>query len=202
MKHLYILIDNGHGVDTKGKRSPDESILEYKYTRDIATAIYTKLLDYPNIHPILITPEQQDISLKTRVERINSYCKLYGAKNCIMISLHLNAAGNGTKWMSGRGWECYTTPNNNNSDRLATYLYFYASSIFTNQKIRVDYSDNDPDKEANFYIIKGANCPAVLTENFFMDNKTDAKYLLSEQGFNNIVDVHVQAILKWQQTMG
>lgn len=201
MKHLYILIDNGHGVDTKGKRSPDESILEYKYTRDIATAIYTKLLDYPNIHPILITPEQQDIPLKTRVERINSYCKLYGAKNCIMISLHLNAAGNGTKWMAGRGWECYTTPSNNNSDRLATYLYFYASSIFTNQKIRVDYSDNDPDKEANFYIIKGANCPAVLTENFFMDNKTDAKYLLSEQGFNNIVDVHVQAILKWQQTM-
>ena len=200
MKHLYVLLDNGHGITTPGKRSPDESILEYKYTRDLATSIYTTLLECENIHPILITPELQDIPLSERVNRINNYCKLYGAKNCILISLHLNAAGNGT-WKTATGWECYTTPKNNNSDRLATYLYFYASSIFENQKIRVDYSDGDPDKESNLYIIKGANCPAVLTESFFMDSKRDVKYLLSEQGFNNIVKVHVEAIKKWQSTM-
>ena len=201
MKHLYVLLDNGHGVETKGKRAPDESILEYKYTRDLATSIYTTLLECENIHPILVVPELQDIALSERVNRINNYCKLYGAKNCILISLHLNAAGNGTKWMSGRGWEAYTSPADNRSDRLATMLYFYASNIFKNQKIRVDYTDGDPDKESNLYIIKGANCPAVLTESFFMDNKSDVKYLLSEEGFNNIVTVHVEAIKKWQSTM-
>jgi N-acetylmuramoyl-L-alanine amidase len=201
MKHLYVLLDNGHGVDTKGKRSPDESILEYKYTRDLATSIYTTLLECENIHPILVVPELQDVPLSERVNRINNYCKLYGAKNCILISLHLNAAGNGTKWMSGQGWEAYTTRKDNNSDRFCTYLYFYASNIFKNRKIRADYTDGDPDKEADWYIIKGANCPAVLTENFFMDNKSDVKYLLSEQGFNNIVKVHVEAIKKCQSTM-
>lgn len=201
MKHLYALIDNGHGVETPGKRSIDESILEYKYARDLATSIYTTLLECENIHPILVVPELQDIPLSERVNRINNYCKLYGAKNCILISLHLNAAGNGTKWMSGQGWEAYTTRKDNNSDRLCTYIYFYASNIFKNRKIRADYTDGDPDKEADWYIIKGANCPAVLTENFFMDNKSDVKYLLSEEGFNNIVKVHVEAIKKWQSTM-
>jgi N-acetylmuramoyl-L-alanine amidase len=33
--------------------------------------------------------------------------------------------------------------------------------------LRKDTSDGDKDKEADFYIIKGANCPAVLTENLF-----------------------------------
>ena len=201
MKKLYVLLDNGHGSNTLGKASPDGIIKEYLYTRNLATAIYTELLQYDYIMPILIVPELQDISLKERVNRINNYCKIHGAGNCILISLHLNAAGNGTKWMSGQGFEAYTTRKDNNSDRLCTYIYFYASSIFKNRKIRVDYTDGDPDKEADFFIIKGANCPAVLTESFFMDNKSDVKYLLSEEGFNNIVDVHVKAILKWQQTI-
>ena len=41
------------------------------------------------------------------------------------------------------------------------------------QKIRRDYSDGDPDWEENFYILSKTQCPAVLTENFFMDNKED-----------------------------
>lgn len=195
---LHVLIDAGHGVQTQGKCSPDGVIKEYQYTRNLATAIYTELLQYDNIHPILITPELQDIPLTTRVQRINSYCKQYGAKNCIMISIHLNAAGNG-EWKRASGWEAYTTPGNNNSDRLCTYLYFYASSILKGQKIRTDYTDKDPDKEANFYIIRGSNCPAVLTESFFMDSKHDYNYLLSDKGFDSIVEVHVKAILKWAE---
>ena len=36
---MKILIDNGHGVDTAGKRSPDGSLREYSYTREIARPI-------------------------------------------------------------------------------------------------------------------------------------------------------------------
>ena len=61
----YALLDNGHGVDTKGKRSPDGLILEYKYTRELAAAIYERLSITTNIKPILITPERKDIPLAT-----------------------------------------------------------------------------------------------------------------------------------------
>ena len=193
----YTLIDNGHGKDTKGKRSPDGLILEYAYTRELAADIYERLLITNYIKPILITPERKDIPLATRVQRINNYCNKYGAKNCIMISLHLNAAGNG-QWMNGSGWECYTTPGQNNSDKLADLLYKHANNVFyPNVKIRTDYTDGDIDKESNFYIIRTSNCPAVLTENLFMDSHKDADYLLSATGFNNIVDLHVNAIKEW-----
>ncbi|MBQ0142118.1 MAG: N-acetylmuramoyl-L-alanine amidase, partial [Prevotellaceae bacterium] len=33
---MTILIDNGHGSDTPGKRSPDGLFREYSYTREIA----------------------------------------------------------------------------------------------------------------------------------------------------------------------
>ena len=193
---LYVLIDNGHGNNTAGKCSPDKSIREYLYTREIAAAVYSRLLDYDYIKPILITPELQDIPLSVRVNRINKYCNQYGAANCLVISIHLNAAGNG-QWMAARGWECYTTRGVTRSDQFATLMYKIAAQVFGHGSCRKDYIDGDPDKEADFYIIKHANCPAVLSENFFMDNKFDADYLLSTEGFNNIVAVHVESARQW-----
>ena len=40
---MKILIDNGHGVDTAGKRSPDGSLREYKYAREIAEKVVSEL---------------------------------------------------------------------------------------------------------------------------------------------------------------
>ena len=31
---MKILIDNGHGIDTKGKRSPDGRLLEYSVSKE------------------------------------------------------------------------------------------------------------------------------------------------------------------------
>lgn len=36
---MKILIDNGHGVETPGKRSPDGRLKEYAYTREIANRV-------------------------------------------------------------------------------------------------------------------------------------------------------------------
>ena len=40
---MIVLIDNGHGVNTPGKHSPDNSIFEYKYTREIAAMLKEKI---------------------------------------------------------------------------------------------------------------------------------------------------------------
>lgn len=193
-----VLIDNGHGYDTSGKCSPDKSVKEYQYNRDIAIAVYDRLLNDPDIHPVLITPEINDISLVERVRRINKYVAKYGSSNCIMVSIHLNAAGNG-QWMNARGWSIWTTKGQNISDKLANVFYNVAVHLFGIDKCRKDMVDGDPDYESNFYIIKGANCAAVLTENFFMDNKADVEYLHSAEGFNNIVACHVEAAKRWFQ---
>ena len=43
-------------------------------------------------------------------------------------------------------------------------------------------SDDNRDWEEDFYILRKSWCPAVLTENFFMDNHSDLEYLQSHAG--------------------
>jgi N-acetylmuramoyl-L-alanine amidase len=76
-------------------------------------------------------------------------------------------------------------------------LYEEAEKNFEGQKIRKDYQDGDEDWEENFYLLKNTKCPAVLTENFFMDNKEDLAYLQSSEGREAIVKTIVNAAIKY-----
>lgn len=186
---MIVLIDNGHGQETKGKRSPDGRLLEYAYTREIAKRI-EQALQERGIQCVRITPEDSDISLGERCRRANKY----GADNAILVSIHCNAAGNGS-WMSARGWEAWTSVGKTKADALATCLYNEAEKV--GFKIRKDMTDGDPDKEGHLYILKHTLCPAVLTENLFQDNKEDVDYLLSEVGKQTIVNLHVAGIINY-----
>ena len=119
---MKILIDNGHGIQTKGKRSPDGTLLEYAYTRDLARQI-VKILKSRGYDSELLVPEEDDIPLSERVRRTNAHCQALGKSNVILISLHINAAGDGTKWMNATGWSCYTCKGQTQSDTLANCLY-------------------------------------------------------------------------------
>ena len=193
---MLILIDNGHGLDTPGKRSPDGKFLEYAYNREIATRIVADLTDR-GYNAQLLVPETEDIPLTERVRRINAHCNTLGKSNVILISIHVNAAGNGTKWLNATGWSCYTSKGQTQSDKLAECLYEAAIKNFPDRRIRTDYSDSDPDWEENFYILRHSLCPAVLTENFFMDNLSDLEYLQSRAGKQAIVDTHVEGIVEY-----
>ena len=197
---MKIAIEGGHGYNTPGKRSPDSSFYEWSFNREIAVGVVTRLnaLGYD---AEITVPEQEDISLQERCNRVNKLCNLLGTENVIFLSIHANAAGNGSSWMVARGWECYTTPGSTKSDTLATCLYKAAEQIFKGMKIRKDMSDGDPDKEANFYVIKNTKCPAVLTENFFYDNKEDLAFLQSDEGKMKIIEVHVRGIIEYIEMM-
>ena len=212
---MLILIDNGHGHNTPGKRSPDGKFLEYAYNREIATRIVADLIDR-DYNAQLLVPEPEDIPLSERVRRINAACLSHqsspaphqssparpgisptGHPNVILISVHVNAAGNGTKWLNATGWSCYTSKGQTTSDRIAECFYEAAKKNFPDRRIRTDYSDNDPDWEESFYILRKTLCPAVLTENFFMDNLSDLEYLQSRVGKQAVVDTHVEAITEY-----
>ncbi len=191
---MKILIDNGHGIQTKGKRSPDGQLLEYAYTRELASQI-VKILISRGYDSELLVPETEDIPLKERVRRANAHCQALGKSKVILISIHVNAAGDGTKWMNATGWSCYTCKGQTESDRLADCLYKAAEQILKSQVIRTDYAhDGDPDWEENFYILRHSLCPAVLVEQFFMDNKKDLAYLISNEGKRNLIDVIVGGV--------
>jgi len=49
----------------------------------------------------------------------------------------------------------------------------------------------------NFYILKHTKCPAVLTENFFMDNVDDVRFLESREGKNALTLLHIEGIREY-----
>ena len=193
---MKILIDNGHGILTKGKRSPDGKLLEYAYTRELARRIVS-ILQSRGYDSELLVPEDDDIPLSERVRRTNAHCQALGKSNVILISLHINAAGDGTKWMNATGWSCYTCKGQTESDRLADCLCEAAIKHFPDRRIRTDFSDSDPDWEENFSLLSNTLCPAVLTENFFMDSRSDFEYLRSRTGKQAVVDTHIEGIIEY-----
>lgn len=189
---MKVLIDNGHGANTPGKRSPDGRLIEYAYAREIAGRVVFELRK-KGIDAEQIVKEEVDVPLSERCRRVNEY----KASEAILISIHCNAAGGGSTWMQARGWEAWTSMGQTKADKLATCLYEAAEKYLPGMKIRKDITDGDPDKESGFYILKHTKCPAVLTENLFQDNRTDVDFLLSEAGKRAIVDLHVNGIINY-----
>lgn len=190
---MIILIDNGHGINTPGKCSPDGRFKEYAWAREIAKMLYNRLKD--SYTTKLITPEEVDISLSTRVKRVNDVCLEHGAKNVLLISIHTDAAGADGKWHNARGFSARVGTNaSSRSKKLASCLW--------NRAIEMGLKGNRcvPNEQyiaQNLYILKTTHCPAVLTENLFQDNKDDVDFLLSAEGKKKIVDMHVKGIIDY-----
>lgn len=181
---------------------------------------HTVYVDYRDLEPNSLmragsASTQQSRELTFRVNFVNSLCRGYGADRCIYVSLHLDAAGADGKWKNAGGWSAYTSPGKTRADVLAECLYDAAEHNLSEYKklmvqgqqsglygknqtpIRTDRSDGDRDKEAGYYVLTKTNCPAVLTENLFQDNKADVAFLLSEEGKHAIERIHVEGILKF-----
>ena len=208
-ERYLVILGTAHLSSTPGKRSPETDassplyFREYAYSREICKKIKLDfdemgidcVLDYEGDDMSGLNSSQE---LVRRCKIVNQYCASRGTKYCVYVSVHVNAAGN-SGWKNATGWSIYTTPGQNNSDALATSIYNEAKKLLEplGKKIRTDWSDGDADYESDFYVLKHSNCPAVLTENFFQDSKSDVQWLKSDEGKNAIVDLHVNGILAY-----
>lgn len=190
-KDITVLCDAGHGENCKGKHSPDFSLYEWRYARDIA-AMVVDILRGRGIDARLLVTETWDVPLATRVRRANAVCDERGAGNVLLVSIHNNASGSDGEWHTANGWQCHICKNaSDNSKRFASLLYRKAGEV--GLKLRRPLPTQDW-WEDDFYILKHSKCPAVLTENLFQDNRDDVTCLLSREGKGNIVKLHVEAI--------
>ena len=187
-----VILDNGHGIDTPGKRSPiwsnNTQLFEWKFNRDIVDYII-QYLQVANISYVKLVEETQDISLKDRVDRINSIFKEYKDKYKIyLISVHGNAADNAP---TANGIEVFTSIGETKSDIIAEVFYEKLKNL--GWKMRPNRS-NKGGKEENFYILKNSHCPAVLTENGFYTNEEECKKMLEFYWQKEIALAHYKAI--------
>lgn len=192
MRPLTVLLDNGHGEETKGKRSPvwsgGDQLFEWEFNRSVVERISRRLVK-EGIVGVSLVPEREDISLKNRIRRCNGIVAdaNRAGDQCVLVSVHANASG-------GTGFEVYTSPGKTRSDDLAEMFLDSASIYLRLFQQRKDYSDGDGDKESRFFMLTRSHCPAVLTENLFMDTERDCRFLISDFGRDLIAEMHVEAI--------
>ena len=81
-------------------------------------------------------------------------------------------------------------------------FYDAAEKYFRGMSIRTEkLPDGDRDYEQKFYVLVHTLCPCVLTENFFYTNVDDCKFMLSGEGKDAIVKVHVEGIINYMKSI-
>lgn len=194
MKKLVIILDCAHGADVKGKCSPDGTHREYKWSRLICGKLRDKLeslgyrVEYTN-------KTENEIGLSQR-KNIANNIKIDSDQVKFLISLHNNAAGNGSNWTNATGFEIFTSKGQTLSDKFAQVIISNLQKDFPESngfKHRVDLTDGDLDKEENFTVLMG-NYYGILLEWLFQDNKEDVKLLNDEIINNKLIDSLVKSI--------
>ena len=203
-----IILGTAHRFREPGKCSPDHKLREFMYSREICDELNYKLSDMGYLTYIDWWPADLDKTMQTpsvklersrelalRVNEVNRICDEYGKQNCLYVSIHLNAYGNDSKWHNASGWQVCVSPKASNKSKiLANYLFDAASD--QGLKMRQPLPSQKYWQQS-LYVLNNTKCPAVLTENLFMDNQKDAEFLLSDLGRHTIERLHIEGIVRF-----
>ena len=210
---MIVILDYGHGKNCPGKCSPDKTFYEWKFNRECGMEVarrlramgYTVCETWTEDHETLSDPNRKctkrelNAALNWRAERVNEFCAKYGTKNCISVSIHSNAAGGDGQWHDATGF-CVMVGRkaSDNSKRLERFIYDEAS------KRRLKGNRCVPPSR---YWVQGlcmcdhTNCPAVLVEALFYDNRSDLAILKSSEGREKIITSIVNGITQYGKTI-
>lgn len=159
-KRMKIALDAGHGEETAGKRSPDGSLREYEFNRDV-TARLKGHLERHGIEVLLTVPHNRDTNRMERCAIANK------AKVDYFVSVHANAEGD--KWGEATGWEIYILSKGGNAEQLA-------KAIHKRSVPALGLKDRGVKCEA-FDVLKYTDMPAVLIEHGFYSNRKECERL-------------------------
>lgn len=194
-KHLWVL-DAGHGGLRDGYYTtcpnkmhvfPDGfTIYEGVINREITRRVWLQLVEH-SIDFSLIHDEVDDDPLQIRTMRAN---KIYARdKRAVLVSIHSNAGG-------GQGNEVFVHPAaGKRTKAIAQVFCDRYMADFPMWRFRRHSKDQDY-KTANFHMLRETQCPAILLESFFFDEREQAEYLASECGQQDIADCIVRAIME------
>lgn len=197
MKNVRLLFDYGHGRKTPGKRSPDGRLEEWKYVREIGSAVADHFRDKLkfDVEEIVAASDPNDVPLADRVAIVNRIVATNPNQQCLLCSFHVNAAGDGRNWMKAKGWSVFISRNASDTSKQFANAFFDAA-VELGEKPR-QYQPKQKYWEAGYYILRNTKCPAILTENFFMDNKQEVDFLLSKEGRSLVENIHIVGISKY-----
>ncbi|TKC15669.1 N-acetylmuramoyl-L-alanine amidase [Robertmurraya kyonggiensis] len=171
---VKFFIDPGHGGTDPGATA--NGLFEKYLSLAIALKIKSLLLNYENTQVKLSRETDVFIPLGERADMANGWGADY------FMSIHINA-GRGT------GFETFV------------YTSASAASIAHQNVIHPEILNpsglkDRGEKRANYQVLRQTNMPAILTENGFIDNASDAAKLKQDSYLDEIAQGHVNGLVK------
>lgn len=209
---MLVVLGTPHRLRELGKQSPDGRLRECVYGREVAAGVAAKLqgmgyrvmTDYEpmDLPREMQTPNarlERQRELALRVNYVNELCRRHGSQNVIYVSIHVNAAGSDGQWHQAGGWSVYVSDKASvRSKLLASHLFDAAESHGLQMRRPMA---TQKFWEQSLYVLNRTECPAVLTENLFQDNRADVDFLLSDEGRHAIERLHVEGIIKYIESL-
>lgn len=176
---MKIMIDAGHGGKDGGAQG--NGLSEKELNLKISQKIKEKLSDYENCTVAMTRNTDIFLELSERADMANRW----GAD--AFISIHINSAVT----TSAKGFESYIYNGTTNQKTQAFQNVVHAEIMK-----QIDMSDRGK-KKANFAVLRQTNMIALLTENGFIVNTSDASKLKLDSYLNKIAQGHVNGIVSF-----
>jgi N-acetylmuramoyl-L-alanine amidase len=173
-----VCLDYGHGASTAGKHSPDGTLLEYEFNRDVGRRLKA-ILERHNVEVIETVEDDTDLALVSRCGVANFYeCDYF-------VSIHANA--HKEEWTSASGWEIYVIAKGGQAEELAKRIHKYSKELgLKDRGIKV----------ANFQVLRDTEMPAVLIEHGFYTNKEECEKLKTDRFRQKCAECDAKGILE------
>jgi N-acetylmuramoyl-L-alanine amidase len=181
-----IALDDGHGENTAGKRTPYIKSLGRSIRENEFNSSVVKILDEElkrcGFDTLLVAPTDADTPLTERTNKANQ------AGADAYVSIHFNAYDGTFSGANPSGISLFVYPGHKekNAGKLADKIAAHLKGG-TKQNYRGI-------KEANFHVLRETDMIAVLTENGFMDNEREANLMLDKDFQKEVAVEHAKGI--------
>ena len=178
---VKIYLDAGHGGIDSG--AVGNGLKEKNIVLDLAQRIENILEEYKGVQVAHTRATDIFFTLNQRTARANQW----GAD--VFISLHNNASTD----KSAKGFETYIYNGSVGADTVAFQNVLHQEII---RKIGRDVNDRGK-KRANFHVLRESNMKAILCENLFVSNSSNAALLKQTSFLDRIAQAYVIGLEKF-----
>jgi N-acetylmuramoyl-L-alanine amidase len=178
---VKIFLDSGHGGKDSG--AVGNGLYEKNVVLDLAKRIEAKLKQYSNVQVLQSRTTDVFLELSERADKANQW----GA-DCF-ISLHLNSA----TASSAKGFETYIWNGTVGPETIA-----FQNVIHTEVFRQIGANSVDRGKKrANFAVLRESNMIALLGENLFVSNATEASLLKTNTFLEKLAQGYVTGLERY-----
>lgn len=175
------------------RQSPNKNLDELTYLNRLTDDIILRLRESVKDTPF-ITIRKLAGPMDQILARLQTLTRTTPPTSNCLIAVGLNSTRMDGHYQAGKGWRVISNPESSQSSTLATAL---ATAAMQTLGHRATSNQNTATSLAHLNqtpILTATAIPAVLTLNLYQDNRQDAAYLLSSEGRQAIISLHVKGI--------